>query len=144
MTKQEILADLRDLFGRKTMLTPTDLAEVIAQSPGAQAVARHRGRFDIPLRKRGRNVYVSIHDLADWLHRGENPDEMPEQKTESSESRRTARSPSSGLSSTPGKPRRASLGQALLFARRALDFDAELFAALEAKALTHSSADRKR
>ena len=68
MTKDEILADMRGLFGRKTMLSPADIAEVISQSEGAQAVARHRGRFDIPLRKRGRSVYVSLHELVDWLH----------------------------------------------------------------------------
>ena len=33
MTKQEILEDLRGLFRRKTMLSPSDIADVIAQSP---------------------------------------------------------------------------------------------------------------
>ncbi len=139
MTKQEILDDLRGLFGRRTMLSPTDIADVIAQSPGAQAVARHRGRFDIPLRRRGRSIYVSIHDLADWLHRSESDsnDDTPVATTQTETKGRHAPS----KSSSPGKPRRPSLAQAILFARQALDFDAEVFAALEAKALSESIAD---
>ena len=130
MDKAEILADLRGQFGKKTLLTAEDIADVIAQSPGAQAVARHRGRFDIPLTKRGRNIFVSIYDLADWLASGGSP----ATQATGSNSKPTKVSP---CASKP--PRRASLGAILLLARRALDFDAAVFAALEAISLSTAS-----
>jgi hypothetical protein len=123
MDKTAILADLRNQFGKKTLLTPEDLADVIDQSPGAQAVARHRGQFDIPLTPRGRRVLVSIYDLADWLSRDGSAPAAPVAPPQ--------------IESVPvtkgGKPRRASLGPLLLMVRARLDFDMRLFAALEAK-----------
>ena len=130
MTKDEILADMRGLFGRKTMLSPADIAEVISQSEGAQAVARCRGRFDIPLRKRGRSVYVSLHDLVDWLHAQEDGSE-PKPPVEAPS--KTGHTPHGNL--TAGKPRRASLASALVFAQQAHAFDTEVLVALEAKIL---------
>ena len=142
MTKEEILADLRGLFGRKTMLAPADIADVVSQSAGAQAVARHRGRFDIPTRSRGRNVYVSIYDLADWLHSAENTP-VAEPAADAEKPRKPRAPPPS---SVPGKPRRASLGAAILFARKALEFDMEVLAALEVLSLEAEArkTDRKR
>lgn len=142
MTKDDILADLRGIFGRKTLLSPADIAGVVSQSEGAQAVARHRGRFDIPVRSRGRNVYVSIYDLADWLHAAETPS-APEPSAEADKPRKPRTPPPS---SVPGKPRRASLGAAILFARKALEFDMELLASLEALSLEAEArkTDRKR
>ena len=121
------LADLRRQFGKKTLLTPEDLADVIAQSPGAQAVARHRGRFDIPLTKRGRKIYVSIYDLADWLASGGTPATQGPYNN--------AANPTKATSAVSKPPRRQSLASILVLARQALDFDAEVFAALEAISL---------
>ena len=140
MTKDEILADMRGLFGRKTMLSPADIAEVISQSEGAQAAARCRGRFDIPLRKRGRKLYVSLHDLVDWLY---TQDEGSEPKPTAEAPTKTGHTTQGNL--TAGKPRRASLASALVFAQRAHQFDTEVLVALEAVLLEAEAkkADRR-
>lgn len=142
MTKDEILADMRGLFGRKTMLSPADIAEVISQSEGAQAVARHRGRFDIPLRKRGRSVYVSLHELVDWLHAQE---EGPGPNPSAPESPSNARRPPQAAP-TAGKPRRASLASSLVFAQQAIAFDTAVLVALEGLILETEArnADKKK
>jgi hypothetical protein len=59
-----ILADLRDRFGDKVLLSPEDLASVINKSVGQQANERSQGKFPIPHKVEGRRVKVTIYDLA--------------------------------------------------------------------------------
>jgi hypothetical protein len=125
MDKTSVLADLRERFGRKILLSPADIAEEISQSEGAQAVARHREKFDIPLTPRGRNVYVSIYDLADWLCGETTVKTTPQTSTERVEVK-------SGRARATNRP---SLGKLLLFLKAEIDFKLALYAALEAKSL---------
>lgn len=125
MDKASVLADLRVRFSRKILLSPADIAEVIAQSEGAQAVARHREQFDIPLKRRGRNIYVSIYDLADWLCGEPTAKINPKSSPERVEVR-------SGKARATNRP---SLGKLLLFLKAEIDFKMALYAALEAKSL---------
>lgn len=83
MDKNVILADLTARFGKKVLLTPDDIADVIAQSPSAQAVARHRQSFDIPIIRRGRRILISIYDIADWLARAQPAVSIPQENTSS-------------------------------------------------------------
>lgn len=62
-----ILADLRDRFGDKVLLSPEDLASVINKSVGQQANERSQGKFPIPHKVEGRRVKVTIYDLAEHL-----------------------------------------------------------------------------
>lgn len=62
-----ILEDLRNQFGPKVLLDPSDLAEVIGISVGQQANLRSEGKFPIPVQKIGNRVKVSIYELAKYL-----------------------------------------------------------------------------
>ena len=62
-----ILADLRERFGDKVLLSPEDLVSVINKSEGQQANERSQGKFPIPHIVEGRRVKVSIYDLAVYL-----------------------------------------------------------------------------
>lgn len=62
-----ILADLRQRFGDKVLLSPEDLASVIGVSVGQQANQRSQNKFPIPHKVEGRRVKVSIYDLAVYL-----------------------------------------------------------------------------
>ena len=63
-----ILSDLRQRFGHKVLLSPSDIAEIIDMSEGQQANKRSEGKFPIPHNKNdfGR-VKISIYDLAQYL-----------------------------------------------------------------------------
>lgn len=65
-----VLADLKQRFGAKVLLSPADIAPLIAMSENAQASLRCRNRFPLPVLKRGRRVGVSIHHLAEYLATG--------------------------------------------------------------------------
>lgn len=65
-----VLADLKQRFGAKVLLSPADIAPLIAMSENAQASLRCRNRFPLPVIKRGRRVGVSIHHLAEYLATG--------------------------------------------------------------------------
>lgn len=66
-----VLADLKSRFGDKVLLSPEDIAPLIASSPAVQANMRSQGRFPIPVKKVGRKIGVSIYHLAEYLAKGE-------------------------------------------------------------------------
>lgn len=66
-----VLADLKQRFGDKVMLSPSDIAPVIASSPAVQANLRLQNRFPIPVRKVGKKVGVTIYHLAEYLSTGD-------------------------------------------------------------------------
>ena len=157
MTRDEILADLKEQYGRQLVLSPSDIALAIGRSPKAQANMRSRGVFPIPVKRAGGKVGVSIYDLADYLA-GDQPAPRP-----------SALSPIPAAVSAqvpaiserqPGKPgapkppkaaakptraappaawlparRRKSLGPELLGFRQALEFWGAVHAELEAAEL---------
>nr|WP_314541080.1 hypothetical protein [uncultured Massilia sp.] len=70
ITYQTVLNDLIARFGDKVLLTPEDIAPIIARSPAVQANLRYQERFPIPVKKDGRRVYVSIYHLAEYIATG--------------------------------------------------------------------------
>ena len=66
-----VLADLKQRFGDKVMLSPSDIAPVIASSPAVQANLRLQNRFPIPVRRIGKKVGVTIYHLAEYLSTGD-------------------------------------------------------------------------
>lgn len=86
---ETILKDLKERFGDKVILTPADIAPVIASSPGVQANHRSRGGFPIPIRKIGTKVGVTIYHLAEYLATGEVVVQAPKPNTTSLKSKPT-------------------------------------------------------
>lgn len=133
MDKETILKDLSARFGRKVLLSPEDIADVISQTPGAQAVARHRRSFDIPIIRRGRKVFVSVYDVADWLA-GEGKitptDTAPQEQVETPTPRRATNRPSLG---------KELMRRMLSTIRDEIDFREQLCICLERAVVTPSA-----
>ncbi len=125
MDREAVVKDLRDQFGRKSVLYADEIAELLGKSEQALANLKHRHGLPFPVKKVGGRPAVSIYDVADWLV-GEPAD------------RRTPE-PKQAPGSPPCVPsparRRASLGKALLALRTQCDFLANVFAGLEAISL---------
>lgn len=157
MTRDEILADLKEQYGRQLVLSPPDIALAIGRSPKAQANMRSRGVFPIPVKRAGGKVGVSIYDLADYLA-GEQPTPGPSAPAQILPAVRAKvaamNEPQPGKPGAPKPPktaakptraappaawlparRRKSLGPELLGFRQALDFWGAVHAELEAAEL---------
>ena len=70
MSYADALADLKTDFGKKKLLTPTEIAPYICEPTSAQASMRSRKQFPIAQKDMGGRVVVSIYALARYL--GEN------------------------------------------------------------------------
>lgn len=68
---ETVLADLKSRFGEKVLLSPEDIAPIIARSPAVQANMRSQGRFPIPIKKMGSKVGITIYHLAEYLANGD-------------------------------------------------------------------------
>lgn len=75
---QTVLNDLTARFGADVMLTPEQIAPIIASSPAVQANLRSQGRFPIPVRRIGNKVVVSIYHLAEFIANGDVVIEKPQ------------------------------------------------------------------
>lgn len=153
MSYQAALADLKQVFGDKKLLSPSDIAPHIGKSATAQAKLRERGSFPIPIKMgMGKRVVVSIYDLAHYL--GDDATDSPQQShSGQGMARESNKVASKSISPTRGsqaanssKPfrRPPSLGKTLLAFRAnieslemRLQFERELLLALEA---LHSAA----
>lgn len=118
-TPDTILADLKKTFGRKVRLSPSDIAPILAQSAGAQAIARSRGTFGIPTIKDGARIYVSIYALADYLYaakEAETNGRIPEHRCSCSADMKTSktRNKKDRASAAQKTPARPSLGPELM------------------------------
>ena len=67
MSYADELADLKADFGKKKLLTPSDIAPYIDKSPSAQASMRSRKQFPIAKKDVGGRVVVSIYDRARFI-----------------------------------------------------------------------------
>lgn len=69
MTKQEKiekkLAEYKERFNGKDLLSPAEIAPIIRRSTGVQANMRKSNTFPLPIINIGRLVYVRIEDLAE-------------------------------------------------------------------------------
>lgn len=153
MSYQAALADLKQVFGDKKLLSPSDIAPHIGKSATAQAKLRERGSFPIPIKMgMGKRVVVSIYDLAHYL--GDDATDSPQQShSGQGMARESDKVASKSISArrgshaaNPSKPfrRPPSLGKTLLAFRAnietiemRLQFERELLLALEA---IHSAA----
>ena len=73
MSHDQILADLKALYGEKTVLSPRDIAAQLGRTPQAIANLKHRGTLPFPTVDVGGSYGVSIYDFADWLAGGSKP-----------------------------------------------------------------------
>lgn len=145
MTYAAALNDLKQAFGDKKLLTPAEIAPHIGKSAAAQAKLRDRGRFPIKVKRdMGNQVVMSIYDVARYIGEEivDEADNVESERlgTPMEASRSTARKSTSSAKMDKGLPHRRppSLGKFLLgfqsqiaAAQAALEFDRELFAALE-------------
>lgn len=85
MTKEEQLKQLKELFGRKIWLSPDDF--ILAVPWVRQTVYNkiNRGTFPLPVKKIGKNVFINIEDLAEFLSTGKS---VSKPKTDNHDARR--------------------------------------------------------
>ncbi len=149
MSYESALADLKQSFGDKKLLTPAEIAPYIGKSAAAQAKLRDRGHFPIKVRRdMGNRVVMSIYDVARYI--GEPVDESPPPTPASgltkidARAKHTARSHSVSAGIDTQRPfrRPPSLGKSLRAfeayikaAEAELAFDKELYSALETLSL---------
>jgi hypothetical protein len=141
MSYQDALADLKEEFGKKKLLTPADIAPYIDRSASAQASMRTRKQFPIAKKDLGGRVVVSIYALARFI--GEDGDVIADTKPAPAAKAAKASSKSaSGIDKTKPIRRPPSLGRTLTMLRARVEhaalqlkFQQTLYAELEAVAM---------
>jgi hypothetical protein len=141
MSYQDALADLKEEFGKKKLLTPADIAPYIDRSASAQASMRTRKQFPIAKKDLGGRVVVSIYALARFI--GEDGDVIAVPKPAPAAKAAKASSKSaSGIDKTKPIRRPPSLGRTLTMLRARVEhaalqlkFQQTLYAELEAVAM---------
>ena len=141
MSYQDALADLKEEFGKKKLLTPADIAPYIDRSASAQASMRTRKQFPIAKKDMGGRVVVSIYALARFIGEDDNPIIVPKPAPTSKPAKASAKS-AKGVDKTKPIRRPPSLGRTLtMFRARIIDtalqlqFQQTLYAELEAVAM---------
>ena len=122
MSYEEALADLKADFGKKKLLTPTDIAPYISKSPSAQASMRTRKQFPIAKKEMGGRVVVSIYALAKYI--GEDDSGPPDgaEKIRVGKPAKSAAKTAKGVDKTKPCRRAPSLGKTLTaFRKRVID-----------------------
>ena len=71
MVDQQLIDYLRVKTKGKLLMSPEQLAEEIGIPTKQQSKLRKEGRFPIPFKNIGRQVYYSIYDVANFLLNGE-------------------------------------------------------------------------
>jgi hypothetical protein len=150
MSYEDALADLKAEFGKKTLLTPEDIAPYIDKSPAAQAALRTRKRFPFATKTIGGRIVVSIYDLARYIGGEPSAQEAPAVAAVQA----VAKQPHKGTQGAEKyKPYRRppSLGKALMALRKKvidaalqLQFQQAVFAQLEAIELDRVTRPRRR
>jgi hypothetical protein len=125
------LKDLRDQFGKKSVLFAEDIAELIGGDHSVVKKIKAGYGIPLPLKKVGNQYGVPIQDMAEWLASPDAP-KKPKNAKKSFEPLE--------------KPKRArpSLGRALLALRTQMDFLGAVYARLEAIELQASTKKAKR
>ena len=137
MSYEDALADLKADFGKKKLLTPTEIAPYISKSPSAQASMRTRKQFPIAKKDMGGRVVVSIYALAKYIGEDDASPDFPEQIRLSKPAKPAAKT-AKGTDKTKPYRRPPSLGKTLTALRNRvidtalqLQFQQTLFAELE-------------
>lgn len=141
MSYQDALADLKEEFGKKKLLTPADIAPYIDRSTSAQASMRTRKQFPIAKKDLGGRVVVSIYALARFIGEEDDVIAVPKPAPTTKPAKASAKSANSVDKTKPIR-RPPSLGRALTMLRaRVIDtalqlqFQQALFAELEGIAM---------
>ena len=66
-TKEETLKELKEIFGKKILLTPEDLISIFGWRKQSIYNMISGNTFPLPVKKLGKNVFVNIIDLAHYL-----------------------------------------------------------------------------
>lgn len=137
MSYEDALADLKADFGKKKLLTPSDIAPYICKSPSAQASMRTRKQFPIAKKDMGGRIVVSIYALAKYIGEDDDADNAPKPVAATKPAKH-----SKGIDKTKPYRRPPSLGRMLTtFRTRVIDialqlqFQQALLGELEAVAL---------
>ena len=146
MSYEDALADLKADFGKKKLLTPSEIAPYISKSPSAQASMRTRKQFPIAKKDMGGRIVVSIYALAKYIGEDDGPPDAPEQIRVGKPAKPVAKT-AKGIDKTKPYRRPPSLGKTLLLLRKQviettlqLQFQQALFAELEAIAMDQVTA----
>ena len=141
MSYADALADLKADFGKKKLLTPTEIAPYISKSPSAQASMRSRKQFPIAQKDIGGRIVVSIYALARFIGEDEEG-EIPAKPTITPRPTKASTKAVKGIDMTKPIRRPPSLGRTLTMLRARvihtalqLQFQQSLFAELEAVAM---------
>jgi len=150
MSYEDALADLKAEFGKKTLLTPEDIAPYIDKSPAAQAALRTRNRFPFATKTIGGRIVVSIYDLARYIGGVPRANEATD-TTPAPAPIKQAKKATNGTEKYKPFRRPKSLGKALLALRKQvndaalqLQFRETVLAELEAIELSRESRPAKR
>lgn len=145
MSYQDALADLKEEFGKKKLLTPSDIAPYIDRSASAQASMRTRKQFPIAKKDMGGRVVVSIYALARFIGEDDDAIVVPKPAPASKPTKASAKS-AKGVDKTKPIRRPPSLGRTLTMLRaRVIDtalqlqFQQALFSELEAIAFDQAA-----
>lgn len=67
---KSVLEDLKNAFGPKRILTPSEVGHILGKSPGVLANLRHKKRSPLPPVSVGGSIGYSIYHLAELLAHG--------------------------------------------------------------------------
>lgn len=141
MSYEDALADLKAEFGKKKLLTPSDIAPYICKSPSAQASMRTRKKFPIAQKDMGGRIFVTIYALARFVGGDDDAENVPKPAATSKPAKPSAKT-AKGIDKTKPYRRPPSLGRMLTtFRTRVIDtalqlqFQQALLGELEAVAL---------
>jgi len=145
MSYQDALADLKEEFGKKKLLTPSDIAPYINKSASAQASMRTRKQFPIAKKDMGGRIFVSIYALARFIGEDDDAIIVPKPAPATKPAKASVKS-AGGVDKTKPIRRPPSLGRTLtMFRARVIDtalqlkFQQALLSELEAIALDQTA-----
>jgi|GEM_PF-3014040 len=141
MSYEDALADLKAEFGKKKLLTPSDIAPYICKSPSAQASMRTRKQFPIAQKDMGGRIFVTIYALARFVGEDDDTQSTPKPTTPTKPATASTKT-AKGIDKTKPYRRPPSLGKTLTMLRKRvvdtalqLQFQQSLFGELEAIAM---------
>lgn len=113
MNNELILKDLREQFGQKTVLYSDDIATLLGQDHRVVKTLLKANSLPIAVKKVGKQLGVSIYEVAEWLAKSDSFQSDTTHKTE-----KQVKAPSRA---------RASLGRSLIALKTQMDFLAEIY-----------------
>jgi hypothetical protein len=113
MNSELILKDLREQFGKKSLLYSEDIASLLGRDHRVVKTLLKANSLPIAVKKVGNQLGVSIYEVAEWLAKSESFQANNVKKTE-----KQVKAPSRA---------RASLGKSLLALKMQIDFLTEIY-----------------